>query len=324
MSICCSLCNHKGIVGFRWYKKNKICLCRKCWPGLHPTVEWFENRYSVLRECVKESFKRKINLFKPLGLKEAHVGIEDSKWITERVIEHLSLPRGDINFEFKMLSTSIAGTVKFTGEGYIINISQDLQDNPRALSAIIIHELMHIYLSNQGLFCKSQTYEELTDLACVLLGFGIPLINAKYALHAEKGVLGCGDVHEIKYHTLGYLSQEQIGYAFAYFIHNNDIELSDVQERIDSQCWNIVQDGIYLESGYSEKVASRRKTMIFLSDQSKKKDICRFSCPVCFLKMGIPHETINRIGIFKTSCSTCGTKIEFDGKKIVRFIEGLK
>lgn len=326
MSILCSLCGRRSFFGLGWYKEKEINLCRRCWPNLPPTVDWFEKRYATLQDCIGNIFAHKVKLFKPLGREQSHIKVEDGKWLTERVIEHLSLPGGDIKFEFKKLETSIAGTVRSTGTGYLVDMSQDLQDNYRALSAILIHELMHIYLSNHGLFYKSQNeYEELTDLSCVLLGFGIPMINAKRAWHVERGVLGGGGIEKgTSYYNIGYLSEEQIGYAFAYFISQNDIPIEDVQPCIDSQCWYIVSNGIDLEKSNRDKVISRRKTMQFLSEQSSKRDICEFSCPVCFLKMAVPRETLERIGVFKVNCRRCGSEIHFDGEKIVRFIESLR
>jgi len=326
MSIFCSLCGRRRFFGFGWYKEKEIYLCPRCWPNLTPTVDWFEKRYATLQDCIGSVFAHKIKLFKPLGIEQSHVKVKDGEWLTEQVIKHLSLPDGNIKFEFKKLETTIAGTVRSIGTDYLINMSQDLQDNFRALSAILIHELMHIYLSNHGLFYKSQNEcEELTDLACILLGFGIPMINAKRAWHVERGMLGGGSVEKgTSYYIIGYLSEEQIGYAFAYFISQNGISIEDVQNSIDSQCWHIVSNGIALEKSYRVKVIARRKAMQFLSDQFSKRDICEFSCPVCFLKMAVPRDTLNRIGVFKINCPRCKSEIHFDGERIIKFVESLK
>lgn len=326
MSILCSLCGRRRFFGLGWYKKKEINLCRRCWPNLTPTVDWFEKRFVTLQDCVGNILAHKVKLFKPLGIEQSHVKVKDGKWLTEHVLEHLSLPRGDIQFEFKKLEGDIAGTVKNTGIGYLVEMSQDLQDNFRALSAILIHELMHIYLGEHGLSYKSQDEcEELTDLSCVLLGFGLPMINAKRAWHVERGVLGGAGIEKgNSYHIIGYLSEEQIGYAFAYFISQNDIPIKDVQAGIDSQCWHIVFKGITLQKSNLDKVIARRKTMQFLSEQSSKRDIREFSCPACLLKMAVPRETLDRIGIFKVNCRRCESEIHFDGEKIVRFIDSLR
>ena len=69
-----------------------------------------------------------------------------------------------------------------------MKMSRDLEDNFRSVAAILIHELMHIYLNSRGIFYKTQQeYEEATDLACVLMGFGIPMINAKKAWSVDMG-----------------------------------------------------------------------------------------------------------------------------------------
>lgn len=325
MSTLCSLCGKRGFFSFGWYKEKEINLCRKCWPNLPTTVDWFEKRHAILQDCIGNKFANKIKLFKTLGLEQSHVTVDDGKWLTERVIEHLALSREDIQFEFKKMAGNIAGTVKSTETGYLVEMSQNLQNNFRAVSAILIHELMHIYLRNYALVYKSQNeYEELTDISCVLLGFGLPMINAKRAWHVERGVLGGNGIEKgTSYHVIGYLSEEQIGYAFAYFIANNNILIADIKADIDPQNWHIVLDGFALEKSNIDKVIARRKAKKFLTEQFSKRNICEFSCPVCFLKIGIPRETINRIGVFKIRCHGCGTEIYFNGAKIIKFIESL-
>lgn len=326
MSVLCFLCGRHGFLSFWWHKKQGINLCRRCWPNLPSSIDWFEKRYATLCDSIGNILIHKAKLFKLLGLKQSHVKIDDGKWLTERVIEHLNLPKGDIQFEFKKMEGSIAGTVKNTGSGYLVEMSQDLQENFRALSAILIHELMHIYLGEHNLLYKSKDeYEELTDLSCILLGFGIPMINAKRAWHVNKRTLVDSHIAgETSYHIIGYLSEEQIGYAFGYFIANNNIHMESVETDIDSQCWHIVLEGIGLEKKYHNTVLSKRKTKQFLSEQDVRKKTHEFSCPACCLKMAVPGDTIDRIGVFKINCHKCGSEIHFDGKKIVKFIESIK
>lgn len=322
----CSICNCRKIIGYKWHREGDFYLCRKCWPLLHPTAEWFEKRYNALHSCLGEILSGDIPIFTPLGKAQAHIKVEDGEWLTKRVIERLDLPTGNIKFKFKKMEKNIAGNVKSIEDGYVVNVSQELQDNFHALSAILIHELMHIYLCNHGMVYKSQEeLEELTDLACVLLGFGLPMINAKHTWQVKRGVLGDNSlIGGLSYHIIGYLSEEKIGYAFSYFLSHTKKHKEDIRDKIDPQCWHIIENGIALEKHNHDRFITRRKTQKFLTEKFFKNDICEFTCPVCFLKMGIPYKTIERIGIFNTICRRCGTKIQFDGEKIIRFIESLK
>lgn len=322
----CSLCGKRSFSGKKWYSENEILLCLKCWPNLDPTVEWFERRYDGLNNSIGDILNQKIKLFKLLGFNQLHVKIEDGEWLTEQIIEKLGLPKGNIQFEFKELDNKIAGTVECTGQDYLVHMSQDLQDNYRALSAILIHELMHIYLNNHGLLYHSyDEYEELTDLSCIMLGFGVPMINAKRAWAVDRTVLGGGFVGKgTSYYNIGYLSENQIGYAFAYFMFNNDLQRKDVESEIDDQCWHIFESGKDLYQRYYNAVINRRKANIFLTGQGKQKEMLQFSCPICFLKMAVPKKTIERVGIFIVKCHRCGSEIHYDGNKVVKFRESLK
>ncbi|MBU2102026.1 MAG: hypothetical protein KKF80_01380, partial [Candidatus Omnitrophica bacterium] len=116
---------------------------------MNPTVAWFEEKIEHLQISIGDVLKRKNTIFEYISKGQLRSGIDEGKRLTERVIEHLALPKRDIRFEFKKLESSVAGTVENTGLGYLVSISQELQDNFRALSAILVHELMHIYLGNR-------------------------------------------------------------------------------------------------------------------------------------------------------------------------------
>jgi len=326
MSQVCSLCGRGNLLNIWRFRKGDIKLCGKCWPSLPPVVDWFEKRYNALQKNITNISNSNHNLFKPMGVSQSHVKVEDGEWLVDRVVEHLSLNKGEIIFEFKNLETKVAGTIQNTGTGYLVQMSEDLRDNPRALSAILIHEMMHIFLSNHNLsYTSTCELEELTDLCCVLMGLGIPLINAKQAWHVEKKVLGYkGLVGEQKYYEIGYLTQQQIGYAFAYYMTHNFLKIGDIKDSIDPQCWHIISSAYPIPVKVFERVMTRRKTAKWLrekSDIDSNKNIYQFSCPVCAQKMGVSKNTVERIGILKAICPKCATEIYFDGKKIVNFIE---
>jgi hypothetical protein len=322
---CCASCGKKKHLGLGWHRESTLSFCRSCWPSLDPAIEWFEERYTLLQNCIGDVLIRKPPLFFLLGESQAYVTISDGEWLTEQVIKHLSLPGGDISFEFVPMKTSVAGTVEPTGGKYLIRMSRDLEDNFRAVSAILIHEMMHIYLSTHGIFYKTtQEYEEATDLACVMMGFGIPLINAKRAWKVDRVAIGRGEQRGTSYHILGYLTEQQIGYAFGTFLAKRNITEKELLNKIDPQCWHIATDGLSLEMAFRKRLAARRKSRSIINQLHEKQSIAEFSCPVCFQKMGVPANTIARIGVLKINCPKCKSEVHFDGIKVIKFIESLK
>lgn len=322
----CALCGRKKFIGLGWHQADSLKFCRQCWPNIDPTIEWFEERSSLLDRCIDLELKKKPPLFTLLGKDQSHVRIRDGEWLTIQVIEHLSLPRGDISFEFAPLTPTVAGTVESSGGKYHVKMSKDLEDNFRSVSAILIHELMHIFLNLHGIYYETlEEYEEATDLACVLMGFGIPLINAKKAWTVDRTSLGGEDIGAgMTFHKIGYLSEKQIGYAFATFLVSRGMPLTTVQDKIDSQCLYIVIEGLGLEQIYRDRLSIKRKAISLINQRQMQREICSFSCPVCFLEMGIPNDTLKRVGILIINCPKCKSVIHFDGKHIIKFIESLR
>jgi ribosomal protein S14/predicted RNA-binding Zn-ribbon protein involved in translation (DUF1610 family) len=321
----CALCGRKRLFGLGWYQDGLLRLCRRCWPHIDPTIEWFESRYAILDSCIGNVLAKKPALFTLLGREQSHVGISDGGWLTNQVIEYLSLPKGDISFEFTTLMSSVAGTVDSSGGRYQVKMSKDLEDNFRSVSAILIHEMMHIYLNSRGVFYKThEEYEEATDLACILMGFGVPMINSKRAWTVNRTSLGAGDEGGTSYHSIGYLSERQIGYAFATFLADRNENVSDIQDKIDPHCLDIVTEGAALERAFRDRLAIKRKALTLIKQQQMLQDISEFACPKCFQKLAIPNKTIRRVGLVETTCPKCHSVIHFDGERIVKFIESLR
>ena len=295
---------------------------------MNPTIEWFESRFAILHRCIGKVLDQKPPLFTLLDRAQSGWVVTDGEWLTRQVIRHLSLPEGEISFEFTSLEKSIAGTVERIGGKYQVKMSKDLEDNFRSVSAILIHELMHVYLNLHGIFYETHSeYEEATDLACILMGFGIPMINAKKAwnVEAHRRTLGGGGITGgMSYHIIGYLSEKQIGYAFATFLADRNISVSEIEEHIDSQCLHIVTNGVALEQAYRDRLATKRNAVALVNEQQKKREVSEFSCPVCFQKMAVPTDTVRRVGVLKTHCPKCRSIIYFDGERVVKFIEYIR
>jgi hypothetical protein len=95
-----------------------------------------------------------------------------------------------------------------------ISINEAQLKDPMALVAVLAHELGHIILLRPGLVDrKDPDMEPLNDLLTVFLGFGIFTANAafRFEQHSDSTSQGWSA------RRLGYLSEEQFGYALARF-----------------------------------------------------------------------------------------------------------
>jgi hypothetical protein len=95
-----------------------------------------------------------------------------------------------------------------------ISINEDQLKDPMALVAVFAHELGHIILLRPGLVDRDDPdMEPLNDLLTVFLGFGIFTANAafRFEQHSDSTSQGWSA------RRLGYLSEEQFGYALARF-----------------------------------------------------------------------------------------------------------
>jgi hypothetical protein len=97
-----------------------------------------------------------------------------------------------------------------------ISINEAQLKDPMVLVAVLAHELGHIILLHPGLVdCKDPDMETLNDLLTVFLGLGIFTANAafRFEQHSDSTSQGWS------VRRLGYLSEEQFGYALARFAY---------------------------------------------------------------------------------------------------------
>lgn len=95
-----------------------------------------------------------------------------------------------------------------------ISINETELKDPMALVAVLAHELGHIILLRPGLVERDDpNMEPLNDLLTVFLGFGIFTANSafRFEQHTDYQTQGWSA------RRLGYLSEEQFGYALARF-----------------------------------------------------------------------------------------------------------
>src|SRR5262249_49906588 len=95
-----------------------------------------------------------------------------------------------------------------------ISVNEVQLKDPMALVAVLAHELGHIILLRPGLIDRDDPdMEPLNDLLTVFLSFGIFTANSafRFEQHSDNTSQGWS------VRRLGYLSEEQFGYALARF-----------------------------------------------------------------------------------------------------------
>jgi hypothetical protein len=96
----------------------------------------------------------------------------------------------------------------------VVAINSGQLGDPMALVATLAHELGHVILLRPGLVAReSPDMEPLNDLLTVFLGFGVFNANCAFQFHQYGGY----DRQGWSTSRLGYLTEEQFGYALARF-----------------------------------------------------------------------------------------------------------
>lgn len=111
---------------------------------------------------------------------------------------------------FKRENKSILGTYSEQGDRkYSIGIETELLKNPTNLIATIAHELSHLILLGEGRLDEND--EELTDLNCIALGFGIFTCNSIFTFDQWQGNSHQGWQSQRR----GYIPEEVATYGLA-------------------------------------------------------------------------------------------------------------
>ena len=97
-----------------------------------------------------------------------------------------------------------------------ISVEQELLKDPMGLVAVLAHELGHIILLRPGLVGRDEPdMEPLNDLLTIFLGFGIFTANSAFRFEQHTSPMSQGWSTQ----RLGYLSEQQLGYALARFAY---------------------------------------------------------------------------------------------------------
>jgi hypothetical protein len=211
-------------------------------PVSRATQEWIE---SSMRWCTgefgKEPLLRGIVLPTAAFLPSSYTATaEQIDALVKRVCDLMLVGRAALKLDLfdgsaekeraKALKSSKSHTVGHfhMEDGYaVIGLDRSESADPAHLTAIIAHELCHVKLLGEGRIAASRRdHERLTDLLTVYFGFGIFSANA--ALSYSRNSRGWS-VHPLGYldertlnaarndgyRRLGYLSEQEFGYALA-------------------------------------------------------------------------------------------------------------
>jgi hypothetical protein len=121
-----------------------------------------------------------------------------------------------------------AGRVELGGPGqrdFFVELRGEYRNQPRVISAILAHEVAHIFLHRNGLHpAPGLAAEILTDTTAVLYGFGAVMADTfKVSEHHEQLVDAVRITTTVN--QMGYLTPDEIGYALtrAGFGHLHDV-----------------------------------------------------------------------------------------------------
>jgi hypothetical protein len=169
-----------------------------------PTPEHFPDRYDKSEEALAAIFRRVADRMEvDPGTIELMI-FDDTENTTRSLLPYAS---GE--------SSGAGGLYAHDGESRtVIAINSSQMDDPAALVATLAHELGHVILLRPGLVGRDEPdMEPLNDLLTVFLGFGVFSANTAFQFRQHISY----DRQGWSARRLGYLSEEQFGYALARF-----------------------------------------------------------------------------------------------------------
>lgn len=102
------------------------------------------------------------------------------------------------------------------GNDFFVELNSNLKDQPRTISAVLGHEVAHIFLHKHGLgFPETLDNEVLTDVASAMYGFGALMLD-QFVQTETRNQLPDGRV-QITTHerAMGYLTPDELGWLLA-------------------------------------------------------------------------------------------------------------
>lgn len=117
------------------------------------------------------------------------------------------------------------GQIELNNNEYFIEINKKYEDDYYSIGAILAHEIMHIFLSQKGIWLKDEYKNEvLTDIATIYFGLGLLILNGQKTKKEITEGIHYNTYYTIK-QSLGYLQSIEIGYLFNRYLFYNDFEI---------------------------------------------------------------------------------------------------
>ncbi|MEP2669552.1 MAG: hypothetical protein ABJH04_11180 [Cyclobacteriaceae bacterium] len=204
-----------------------------------PTVtqedkEWIEDAFLWLEQEYTREYLKSVRVieptkeFFPINFKGTE---ENANELATIICDYMGIKDAEINFHYfsdqpleltdgisttqnetgsKLENKGALGTYSETGfKKYSIGLELGLLSKSTNLIATIAHELSHLVLLGEGRL--SENDEELTDLNCIALGFGIFICNSIFSFNQWQGSSHQGWQAQ----RSGYIPEEVATYALA-------------------------------------------------------------------------------------------------------------
>ena len=130
----------------------------------------------------------------------------------KRIAAHYRLPVTTVIVTFNS-SLQPPGRVELSNSNeFFVELQSQFRSNPKAIGAVLAHEVAHIFLHRCGVrFPDELNNEVLTDTTAAYVGFGPTIMNGvtETTRHLPSNVI------QTNTHHFGYLSLDEFGYILA-------------------------------------------------------------------------------------------------------------
>jgi len=213
------------------------------------TQEWVDQKIGYLYFSLKNEMERtRSPFFPPRDFYNKWSGNDFSLAImAQKILSYLNEPVGNFIVVFHSSLGDTPGVFTVTKEGQeVIFVNDKYVKDPYAVSAVLAHEIMHLYLmSRKHIVLEDKKENELlTDLGTIYLGLGILVINGmSYKSNWFLTVIGLFAgvlyVNEQKL-AFGYFEPRQYAFYLKEYFRRNNIQLKRVAKCIHPKSWHFI------------------------------------------------------------------------------------
>ena len=282
-----------------------------------PSTGGFEHLH-VITKAIHELYRR----FGPQHLKsyrntfELGTSADDlrrepligTQHLAKRIATHYRVPVTTVIVTFSS-SLKPPGRVELSQSNeFFVELQSQYRFAPKAIAAILAHEVAHIFLHRCGVrFPDEFENEVLTDTTAVYVGFGPTILNA---VSETKSYLP-NKVVETRTHHFGYLTLHEFGYILA---KRDAVYSADSASKIDSgisttafrsgrsRYQGELRSRPFVIRPWHQRLLHRRS-----NDGASAAKVMRpitFTCPSCSQGLRIP-KTHRKLSVH---CPTCDSR----------------